>query len=371
MAKMENEWYQIEHVEQIDSPALVVYPERITANIELAKTLTGNVDRLRPHVKTNKMKEVCLLMMQAGISKFKCATIAEAEMLALCDAPDILLAYQPAGIKISRLIKLVKTYPKSHFSCVVDDFGNASDINSHCRNQNVTLDVFIDLNVGMNRTGIHPNMAADLAKAIQSLENIRLAGLHGYDGHVHEKEMVQRQTEADVAYRAIDDVYREVQPLVPYPLKIVVGGSPAFPIHANRTNCECSPGTFVFWDWGYKHNFPDMPFEYAALVICRIISIIDRQHVCVDLGHKSVAAETPLPRVYFLNVPEAKPVAQSEEHLVLEVSDSSTYSIGQVFYGVPNHICPTVALYEKAFVIENGKMIDSWSVIARNRCINI
>jgi len=264
MMKAMNEWYQIDHVEQIDSPALVVYPERISANIELAKTITGNVDRLRPHVKTNKMKEVCLLMMQAGISKFKCATIAEAEMLALCGAPDVLLAYQPVGIKISRLIKLVKVYPESRFSCVVDDIGNASDVNSRCRNENVTLDVFIDLNVGMNRTGIHPNMAADLAKAIQSLENIRLVGLHGYDGHVHEKEMVQRRTEADVAYRTIDDVSREVQHLFSYPLKIIVGGSPAFPIHAHRTNCECSPGTFVFWDWGYKLNFPDMPFDYAA-----------------------------------------------------------------------------------------------------------
>ena len=368
---MMNNWYQIDNVEQIDSPALVIYPERITANIELAKTLAGNVHRLRPHVKTNKITEVCRLMMQAGITKFKCATIAEAEMLALCGAPDVLLAYQPVGIKISRLIKLVKNYPESRFSCVVDDIGNVSNINSLCRKENVTLDVFIDLNVGMNRTGIHPDMAGSLAKAIRSFENIRLTGLHGYDGHVHEKEIAQRQTEADVAYSLIDDVYREIQSMFPYPLTIVAGGSPSFPIHANRTNCECSPGIFVFWDWGYKHNFPDMPFDYAALVICRIISIIGRQHVCVDLGHKSVAAESQLPRVYFLNVPEAKPVAQSEEHLVLEVTDSSNYSIGQVFYGVPCHICPTVALYEKAFVIENGKMSDSWNVIARNRCINI
>jgi len=368
---MMNGWYRIDNIEQIDSPALVIYPERISANIELAKAINGNVDRLRPHVKTNKMKEVCRLMMQAEISKFKCATIAEAEMLALCDAPDILLAYQPVGIKISRLIKLVKTYPESRFSCVVDEIGNASAINSLCRKENVILDVFIDLNIGMNRTGIHPTMAEDLVKTILSFESIRLAGLHGYDGHVHEKNIVQRQNEADVAYAAINNVYHKIQPMFPYPLKIVVGGSPAFPIHANQTNCECSPGTFVFWDWGYKHNFPDMPFEYAALVICRIISIIDRQHVCVDLGHKSVAAENPLPRVFFLNVPEAKSVAQSEEHLVLEVPDSSAYSIGQVFYGVPCHICPTVALYEKAFVIENGKMIDSWSVIARNRCVNI
>ena len=368
---MMNDWYKIDNVEQIDSPALAVYPERISANIELAKIIAGNADNLRPHVKTSKMKEVCRLMIQAGISKFKCATIAEAEMLALCGSPDILLAYQPVGIKISRLVKLVKTYPESRFSCVVDDTENTSDINNFCRKENVILDVFIDLNIGMNRTGVHSYKAPDLAKAIQSFKNIRLAGLHGYDGHIIAQNIVQRQAEADVAYAAIDNIYREIQPMFSYPLKVVIGGSPTFPVHACRVNCECSPGTFVFWDWSYKHNYSDMPFEYAALVICRIISIIDRQHVCVDLGHKSVAAENPLPRVYFLNIPEAKPIAQSEEHLVLEVPDSSACSIGQVFYGVPKHICPTVALYEKAFVIENGKMSDSWSVTARNRCISI
>ena len=368
---MASDWYQIDNVEQIDSPALVVYPERISANIELAKNIVGNVDKLRPHVKTNKMTEVCRLMIEAGISKFKCATIAEAEMLALSGSPDILLGYQPVGIKITRLINLVKAYPESRFSCVVDDTENASNIDNLCRKENVTLDVFIDLNVGMNRTGVRPHQAPDLAKAIQSFKNIPLVGLHGYDGHIHTHDLVQRQTEADIAYAATDNVCREIQPMFPYPLKVVIGGTPAFPIHARRTNCECSPGTFVFWDWGYKHNFPDMPFEYAALVICRIISIIDGQHVCVDLGHKSVAAESPLPRVYFLNFPEAKPVAQGEEHLVLEVPDSVVCSMGQVFYGVPKHICPTVALYEKAYVIENGKMTDSWNVIARNRCINI
>jgi len=366
-----NDWYKIENVEQIDSPALVVYPERIAANIELAKKITGNLDKLRPHVKTNKIKEVCRLMIQAGISKFKCATIAEAEMLALSGSPDIFLAYQPVGIKITRLIKLVKAYPESRFSCIVDDIENASNIDIFCRKENVTFDVFIDLNVGMNRTGINPDMALDLAKAIQSFKNTNLVGLHGYDGHIHATDIAQRQTEADIAYASMENVLSQVQPMFSYPLKMVVGGTPTFPIHARRTNCECSPGTFVFWDLGYKYNFPDMPFEYAALVICRVISIIDRQHVCVDLGHKSVAAENALPRVYFMNVPEAKPIAQSEEHLVLEVPDSNAYHIGQVFYGTPKHICPTVALYEKAFVIESGKMSGSWEVIARNRCINI
>jgi D-serine deaminase-like pyridoxal phosphate-dependent protein len=365
-----SEWFEIENIEQIDSPALVVYPERIKTNIELAKKIAQDVDRLRPHVKTNKMTEVCRLMLLAGISKFKCATIAEAEMLALAGSPDILLAYQPVGPKIKRLINLMKAYPESRFSCLTDHPENASVIDNLCREEEVILDVYIDLNVGMNRTGIYLSEAYHLAKTILNLKNIRLAGLHGYDGQIHEPDIAKRQSEANITVAMMESVSREIQSLLPYPLRMVIGGTPPFASHAFQTNYECSPGTFVFWDCGYGDKYPDLPFEYAALVICRIISIIDNQHICVDLGHKSVAAESPLPRVYFLNVPEVKPVAQSEEHLVLKVPDSRKYAIGQVFYGVPKHICPTTALYEKAFVIENGRMTDSWNVIARNRYIN-
>ena len=364
------EWFEIQNIEQIDSPALIVYPERVKANIDRAKKMAGDVDRLRPHVKTNKITEVCRMMRQAGISKFKCATIAEAEMLAMTGAPDILLAYQPVGPKINRLIQLIKTYPESRFACLVDHPENVAAINNLCCQAGIELDILIDMNVGMNRTGIQPPKAPGLARAIVASSNLRLAGLHGYDGHIHTTDIVQRQQEADVSYGMLEKACGEIQSLLPYPLRMIISGSPAFPTHAHRTNCECSPGTFVFWDWGYGHQYPDMPFLYAALVICRVISIMDEQHLCVDLGHKSVAAESPLPRVYFLNAPEATPIAQSEEHLVLETPDSSIYSIGHVFYGVPNHICPTVALYDKAYVIEKSLMTGTWDVIARNRSIN-
>ena len=122
---------------------------------------------------------------------------------------------------------------------------------------------------------------------------------------------------------------------------------------------------------GYKQNFPDEPFDYAALVITRVISITDEHSITTDLGHKSLAAENPLPRVYFLNAPEAFPVAQSEEHLVLKVVDASAYKTGDVLYGVPVHICPTVALYETAVVISNHEAVKEWKVIARDRRITV
>src|ERR1700750_934200 len=117
----EQSWYIINDIEKLDTPALVIYPERVKENIVILKSMIDDVSRLRPHVKTHKSKEAALLMLDAGITKFKCATIAEAEMLGMANAPDVLLAYQPVGPKLERFIKLNKVYPATKFSCLVDN----------------------------------------------------------------------------------------------------------------------------------------------------------------------------------------------------------------------------------------------------------
>lgn len=103
-----DDWYVISNVDRIDSPALAFYPDRISGNIELAKRIIGDTNRLRPHVKTNKAAEVSRMLLDAGIRKFKCATIAEAEMLGHINAPDVLLAYQPVGPEDFPLIRFDK-----------------------------------------------------------------------------------------------------------------------------------------------------------------------------------------------------------------------------------------------------------------------
>ena len=360
----------VDDIDHIDSPALLVYADRAKENIRLLKGIVKDVNRLRPHVKTNKMVEVCAMMMDEGITKFKCATIAEAEMLAGINAPDILLSYQPVGPKIMRLVSLIKAYPAVQFSCLVDNAESTAHIAAVAKTNNIVIHVFIDLNVGMNRTGIKPSEALDLVDSIKALTNIELVGLHGYDGHIRDTDLDSRSQKTNTSFAEVEALVDAIQTKYHVPLKIVMGGTPTFPIHAQRMNVECSPGTFVFSDWGYKHLLPDEPFEYAALVISRVISIVDEHRVCTDLGHKSVAAENPLPRVYFLNAPDAKPVSQSEEHLVLQVEDASQYKTGDVLYGVPVHICPTVALYDRASVIVNKKKVAEWEVVARKRMIN-
>ncbi|MBX3238454.1 MAG: D-TA family PLP-dependent enzyme [Chitinophagaceae bacterium] len=366
------EWYSIANIDKTDSPALVLYKERITGNIQRVKEMVTGVQWLRPHVKTNKTPEVCRMMLDAGITKFKCATIAEAEMLAQLEAPDVLMAYQPVGPKLLRFINLIKAYPAVQFSCLADSITHAATIDAEAQKNGVIIRLFIDLNIGMNRTGIKPEAAFELAAYIHGQKNIRLYGLHGYDGHIRVSDTTLRKEQADQGFDAVSHLENKIQQELNTSLTIVLGGTPTFPMHARRENVECSPGTFVFNDWGYKHALPDEPFEYAALLITRVISIVDQHTICTDLGHKSVAAENPLQdRVRFLNAPDVVFKGQSEEHLVLTVENTEEYSIGDVLYGVPIHICPTVALYDRAQVVENNSITGSWKIIARNRSVNI
>jgi D-serine deaminase-like pyridoxal phosphate-dependent protein len=108
------------------------------------------------------------------------------------------------------------------------------------------------------------------------------------------------------------------------------------------------------------------------LLVTRIISKPDDETICIDLGHKAVASENPLDnRVHFLNAPDLVAAGHSEEHLILKAKKNNSYKVGDVLYGVPFHICPTVALHETLAVIENHKVVGSWQVAARKRKITV
>ncbi len=366
-----SEWYTIDNIDQLDTPALVVYPERVKENIRILKQFVPDVNRLRPHVKTNKCAEVCRMMMDEGIYKFKCATIAEAEMLASIGATDVLLAYQPVGPKVPRLIKLIQHFPSTHFGCLIDNLDSAAYLSKEAVKNGLKISVYIDLNVGMNRTGILAENALALFDNSQNLKGIEIKGLHAYDGHLRDSDLEIRRAKCDEGFNPVEALKKQINDQFGKSLVIIAGGTPSFPIHAQRNDVECSPGTFIFWDKGYQQLLPEQPFLFAALVVSRVISKPDANIIATDLGHKAIASENPITnRVYFLNAPEVLPIGHSEEHLVLKISPG-TFHVGNILYGVPYHICPTVALHETMAVIENNKMTGSWNVVSRKRKISV
>ncbi|MDQ2657071.1 MAG: D-TA family PLP-dependent enzyme [Bacteroidota bacterium] len=368
-----SEWYKIDNVDSLDTPALVIYPERVKANLEILKSFVRNMSQVRPHIKTNKCPQVVRLMLDAGIVKFKCATIAEAEMLAMEGAKDILLAYQPTGPKARRFCQLQQKYQEASFSCLVDNSKTLAELSAVAGEYDQDINMFVDLNVGMNRTGITPGQEAlNLCQDARKANGIVFLGLHAYDGHLRDRDLNVRRAKCDDAFRPVEEMRAQLVRDSGKEITVVAGGTPTFPIHAGREGVEASPGTFIFWDQGYDRILPEQPFEFAALVVTRVISVPDDHTFCLDLGHKSIASENPIEnRVYLLNASGEEPVGHSEEHMVFRSNNPHGYQTGHVFYGVPHHICPTVALYDEARVCSDHKVNDTWPILARKRKITV
>lgn len=355
----------------IESPGLIVFPEIVRSNIKMAIDMVGgDVARLRPHIKTHKTQEVNDLLLEAGIYKFKCATIAEAELLAISKAKDILLSIQPTGTTLSRFIELILNYQKSQFSCLVDDYLAAEKVNELAFKNNIYINIFIDLNVGMNRTGIVPKNAFQLIDKITNhLPNLIIKGLHAYDGHIRDFDIDERRDHVQEDFVDFYELIDHIDPKNKY--ELVVGGTPSFLVHRTNDRFVCSPGTFVFFDIGYSNLFPENTFKMAVQIISRVISKPTSSTICIDLGHKSVAAENPIEnRVRFIDFPNWTLKSQSEEHGMIEVNDHANIEIGQIIRMYPYHICPTVALHQNLQVIEDDEMVGEWVVKARNRKIN-
>ena len=370
----DKQWYELNDVDEIDSPALLIYKSRVAYNIKTMVNIAGDPKRLVPHVKTHKMPEIVKMQIAASISQFKCATIPEVEMLAEAGAESILIAYQLNFSKAKRFISLIKKYPQSQFSSLVDNFDSAKMINDLFTKEKLTANVFIDVDAGMHRTGIEPGEKLfELYLDLKKLPNINFRGLHVYDGHIRDEDFEIRKQKVAEAFEKINTVKQQIiQKSNLQEVKIIAGGTPTFTVHALNKEEYCSPGTCLLWDYGYDSLLQEQPFEFAAVLLTRVISKPAPGLITTDLGHKSVAAENPISkRIFFLNLENYEVKSQSEEHLVVSVKDWDKIHVGDVLYGIPYHICPTVALYDEANIIENGALVDTWKIEARKKKITI
>lgn len=368
-------WYALRDPSQVDSPALLVYSDRIRQNIAEMIRIAGSPERLVPHVKTHKMSRVVKLQLEAGIQRFKCATIAEAEMLAEAGATDVVVAYPLNQTKAQRLLQLATRYPAVRFSSLVDSLDGTQRLDALAADAGTISPVYIDIDNGMHRTGFSDQ--EDIAAFYRQLDrftHLQVRGFHVYDGHIRDQDFNERKWHTEQAFAPLDQAVQSLEAGgIPAP-EIIAGGTPTFPIHALNPRVYCSPGTSLLWDAGYGELLPEQAFQVAAVLLTRVISKPGSGRITTDLGHKSVAAENPIDkRIRILNLEDYRALSQSEEHLVLQIPEQSWNSIkpGDVLYAVPYHICPTVALYDEARVVEDGTVTDTWEVEARRKKIHV
>lgn len=351
-----NDDFTFQGQEDIPSPQLIYYKDRIEENTRHAISIAGSPGRLWPHVKTHKMLELTRLLTRHGITSFKCATISELEMCAMAGAGRALLAYPLVGPNIRRFLSLRDAYPGTRFYALVDDMDIARSFPS-------PIDVFIDVNLGMDRTGIRPGMIPSFMDEAARLGNIKVVGLHCYDGQIHDSDLDSRTWKAEAAYESVKPFINDFE-------YVIMGGSPTFAIYARHGDVQLSPGTLFVNDHGYHSSYPDLDFPPAAAVLTRVVSHPGDGLFTLDLGCKGIASDPAGARGVITSLPGAEPLFQSEEHWVWRMQEGVPPAIGTELFVVPTHICPTTALYDHAVVVEDGKEAGAWEVSARNRKIN-
>lgn len=373
--------YQIQNPETIPSPGLVVFRELIEHNLREMVRIAGGPQRLRPHCKTHKTREIIEMAIELGITKHKCATIAEAEMLADAGVEDVLLAYQMVGPNLDRMVNLIDKFPKTRFACLADHPSAVDQLSSAvcAKRENSkstrSVQVLLDLNSGMNRTGISiGDNALELYEMIETAEGIVAGGLHWYDGHHRQPDPADRAGLVNAGWNELLK-FRDKLLLNGFSIpRIVAAGTGSFPVLAKHgePNLELSPGTTVYHDDDMVTRFPELNFMPALGILTRVISCNRTGFLTLDVGHKSCAADQPFgKRLAFPQLQDFEEVIHSEEHLVIKTSEAETFRLGDHLIAIPRHACPVSAVHQHANVIVGGKAWDTWKIAARDRILTV
>ena len=248
MSSTENR-FSIADTSSIISPALVVFEEVLRDNLDEMIRVAGDVSRLRPHCKTHKMLEVVQMEIELGITMHKCATFAEAEMLAQAGVTDIFLAYNMGGPNINRVVVFRQAYPEVTLSVTADHALPIGQLDEAMQMAGLAVEVLLDVDSGQHRTGGVPDeKAEELYRQIDDAAGLVAGGLHLYDGQNHQTDVGERRVAVDACWSQAIGLHDQLLAKGwPVP-RIVAGGTASYPLYAEKSHpaLELSPGTLVF-----------------------------------------------------------------------------------------------------------------------------
>lgn len=353
--------YALRDTDRILTPALLLYPELIDSNIEVTLRMLGSdPNRWRPHIKTAKLAFTIRRYVDHGIRNLKCSTTLELLTACECGADDVLLAFAVAGANARRTIEIAEAFPRTRISVLIE---NADQAHAW---RGTSIGVFIDVNPGMNRTGISQERTQEIVTLSRQLGD-QFRGLHYYDGHVASFPVKERQQRVHEGYDRLFEIVRALGAPVG---EVITSGTPAAPFAASYAGFEngafvhrVSPGTVVYNDSTSLEQLPHFGYTPAALVLSTVISRPTRTSVTCDAGHKSVSADAGVPTCAVLAHPDLTPQKPSEEHLPIE--GNNLPEIGDKIYLLPRHVCPTVNNFDRALMVVNGEVIRVECVTAR------
>ena len=371
-----DERHRLSGIEDVLTPALVVYPEIVAANIaQTLRLLGGDPDRWRPHIKTAKLAYTLRMLVERRVRNFKCATTLE--LLVACDSgvADVLLAYPVVGANARRVLEIASQYPGVRISVLVE---NEEQVRQWRRS---SVGVFVDINSGMNRTGVEQGQTGKVVQLVRAVAEAELEfrGLHYYDGQYGGLDEPERTAAAHSGYDRLLKLVIAIRDNGMSVPEVVTAGTPTFPcslayqgFHGAGFIHRVSPGTIVYCD---ATSLAQLPAEYgyapAALVLSRVVSRPHDGIITCDAGHKAVSADAGVPTCVVAGHPELTPLAPSEEHLPMALNsmalnqETTGPQLGDALYLIPRHVCPTVNNFDSALLVRNGQIASVEKVTAR------
>jgi D-serine deaminase-like pyridoxal phosphate-dependent protein len=351
----------------------VVYSEIVDANIATTlRLLGGRAERWRPHVKTAKLAFTMSRLLERGVTRFKCATSLELLCACQAGADDVVVAYPVLGAGARRVRQIAERHAGVRISALVEA---AEQIGPWAGG---TVGLFVDINPGMDRTGIEQARDDDIVALAGSIVNRGLAfrGLHYYDGQLGAESLAERESTAHRGYDRLMEIVARVEESGVAVGEVITSGTPALPCVLSYRPFESasfahrvSPGTVVYND---LTSLAQLPGEYgyrpAALVLSTVVSRPSAGRVTCDAGHKTVSADAGVPTCSVMGRPDLRPGRPSEEHLPIGVPPGAVSpALGELLYLVPRHVCPTVNNFDHAILVSGARVRAVERVTARGR----
>lgn len=365
--------YRVSDVEDVLTPALVVYPEAIESNIACTLDLLGgDGDRWRVHVKTAKLGYTLKKMVDSGIRNFKCATTLELLESCRSGAADVLFAYPAVGANARRVREIAASFPRVRVSVLAE---NEQQIQQW---RGGPVGVFLDVNPGMNRTGIEQSRADEVLRLVRALQevNLEFRGLHYYDGQYGGIAESERTKAAHAGYDRLLQIVNEIDRSGAAVPEVITAGTPTMAssvayagFRGKKFVHRVSPGTVVYNDACSLTEFPrEFGYRPAVLVLTRVVSRPRKGIITCDAGHKAVSADAGVPTCLVVGHAELTPLSPSEEHLPMAVADGvAEPNVGDALYLLPKHVCPTVNNFDSALLVRGGQIESVEKVSARGR----
>ena len=351
----------------IDTPALVLDLDAFSRNVDRLANSAHGV-RLRPHAKAHKCPEIARLQVAAGAVGVCCQKTDEAAAFVDAGIGDVLVTNEVvAPGKIARLAELAS---RATVGVLTDDASNVIALSEAATQAAVTLDVYVEVDVGAHRCGVAPGEpAVALAQQVAVAPGLRFRGLHAYHGGAQHLREPGERAAAIAAAAELARASRDAIEDAGIHCAIVTGAGTGTWHHERDSGVwnELQPGSYVFMDADYQRNTlaPDeMRFEQSLFVLAGVMSVPAHGRAIVDAGLKAFAFDSGLPVVH--NRAATHYVKATDEHGVIELdAGAAPLARNDRVWLVPGHCDPTVNLYDWIIGYRHERVEAVWSVAAR------